>query len=49
MIVADAKAAQVAVAAALKTLKDFYEKAGEPASLVLTRQPGILDEPYKGM
>merc|ERR1719409_2073104 len=49
VIVTDAKAAQVAVAAALKTLKDFYEKAGDATSLVQTRQPEIFDEPYKGM
>jgi septal ring factor EnvC (AmiA/AmiB activator) len=49
VIVTDAKAAQVAVAAALKTLKDFYEKAGGATSLVQTHQPEIFDEPYKGM
>jgi len=43
----DAKEAQVAVAAALKTLKDFYEKAGQATSLV--QAPEIFDEPYKGM
>jgi len=43
----DAKAATVAVAAALKTLKDFYAKAGEATSFV--QAPEIFDEPYKGM
>jgi hypothetical protein len=43
----DAKEAQVAVAAALKTLKDFYEKAGQATSFV--QAPEIFDEPYKGM
>merc|ERR1711896_49547 len=41
----DAKEAQVAVA--LKTLKDFYEKAGQATSFV--QAPEIFDEPYKGM
>merc|ERR1719440_483791 len=48
----DAKAAQGAVAQALKVLKDFYEKAGEATSLVQTkkRQPEIFDDkPYQGM
>merc|ERR1719454_2405708 len=48
----DAKAAQQAVAQALKVLKDFYEKAGEATSLVQTkkRQPEIFDDkPYQGM
>jgi len=47
IVVKDAKEAQVAVAAALKTLKDFYEKAGQATSLV--QAPEIFDEPYKGM
>merc|ERR1719456_716107 len=50
----DAKAAQQAVAQALKVLKDFYEKAGEATSLVQlkkkARQPEIFDDkPYQGM
>merc|ERR1719387_3469245 len=47
VVIKDAKEAQVAVAAALKTLKDFYEKAGQATSLV--QAPEIFDEPYKGM
>merc|ERR1719235_3076169 len=43
----DAKEAQVAVAAALKTLKDFYAKAGQATSFF--QAPEIFDEPYKGM
>merc|ERR550514_1856238 len=46
--IADAQAAQVAVAKALGVLKDFYEKAGEATSLV-QQAPEIFDEPYKGM
>merc|ERR550514_2289460 len=54
MGVKDAKAAQEAVASALKVLKDFYEKAGEATSLVQTKkkakQPEVFDdEPYQGM
>merc|ERR1719456_1304204 len=45
--IADAQAAQTAVAQALSVLKDFYEKAGEATSLA--QQPEIFDEPYKGM
>merc|ERR1719379_1954477 len=45
--VADATAAQTAVAQALTVLKEFYEKAGEATSLL--QQPEIFDEPYKGM
>jgi len=51
--VADAKAAQVAVAKALTVLKDFYEKAGEATALVQTQQqpeaPEIFDKTYNGM
>merc|ERR1719487_227857 len=47
IVIKDAKEAQVAVAAALKTLKDFYEKAGQATSFV--QAPEIFDEPYKGM
>merc|ERR1719482_2425409 len=43
----EAKDAQAAVASALTTLKDFYEKAGQATSLV--QQPEVFDEPYKGM
>merc|ERR1719461_948805 len=48
--VADAKAAQTAVAQALTVLKEFYSKAGEATALV-QRQPApeIFDSPYKGM
>jgi len=48
--IADAKAAQEAVASALTVLKDFYEKAGKATSLVQTaKQPEIFDAPYTGM
>jgi len=51
--IADAKAAQTAVAQALTVLKDFYEKAGEATALVQTKkaakQPEIFDAPYTGM
>jgi len=47
--IADAKAAQEAVAKALGVLKDFYEKAGD-ATALLQRQPEVFsDEPYQGM
>merc|ERR1719456_146466 len=47
--IADAQAAQTAVAQALGVLKDFYEKAGEATSLT-QQQPEIFsDEPYTGM
>merc|ERR1719316_610400 len=45
--IADAKAAQTAVASALGVLKDFYAKAATATSLV--QQPEVFDEPYKGM
>merc|ERR1719235_604921 len=45
--IADAKAAQTAVASALTVLKEFYAKAGEATALV--QQPAGFDEPYKGM
>merc|ERR1719311_1517354 len=45
--IADAKAAQTAVASALATLKDFYAKAGEATSLL--QQPEIFDEAHTGM
>jgi len=45
--IADAKAAQTAVASAMATLKEFYAKAGQATSLV--QAPEIFDEPYKGM
>merc|ERR1719502_2268571 len=47
IVIADAKAAQTAVASALNVLKEFYAKAGEATALV--QQPEIFDEPYKGM
>merc|ERR1719456_944072 len=49
--IADAQAAQAAVAKALGVLKDFYEKAGEATALVQQQpeSPEIFDEPYKGM
>merc|ERR1711896_51214 len=44
----DAKDAQVAVAAALTVLKEFYAKASKATSLA--QEPEIFsDEPYKGM
>jgi len=45
--IADAKAAQQAVASALVTLKEFYAKAGDATALL--QQPEVFDEPYKGM
>merc|ERR1719269_210003 len=47
--IADAQAAQVAVAKALGVLKDFYEKAGEATSFAQQPAPEVFDEPYKGM
>merc|ERR1719460_2455343 len=47
--IADAQAAQAAVARALSVLKDFYEKAGEATSFVQQPAPEIFDEPYTGM
>merc|ERR1719207_366058 len=49
--IADAQAAQAAVAKALEVLKTFYEKAGEATALVQQQpeSPEIFDEPYKGM
>merc|ERR550514_835888 len=48
--IADAQAAQTAVAKALSVLKDFYEKAGEATSLAQQPAPEIFsDEPYTGM
>merc|ERR1712054_526545 len=44
----DAQDAQVAVAAALTVLKEFYAKASKATSF--TQEPEIFsDEPYKGM
>merc|ERR1719378_1925907 len=44
----DAQDAQVAVAAALTVLKEFYAKASKATSLA--QEPEIFsDEPYKGM
>merc|ERR1719473_1147989 len=45
--IADAKAAQAAVASALATLKDFYAKSAQATSLL--QQPEIFDEPHTGM
>jgi hypothetical protein len=51
--VADAKAAQQAVAQALTVLKEFYEKAGEATAFVQQKHkqmPEIFDDkPYQGM
>jgi chromosome segregation ATPase len=49
--VADAKAAQEAVAQALTVLKDFYAKAAEATSFVQHKQkdPKIFEESYTGM
>jgi hypothetical protein len=48
--IADAQAAQTAVAQALTVLKDFYEKAGEATAFAQrAKEPEIFDEPYKGM
>jgi chromosome segregation ATPase len=53
--IADAQAAQTAVAQALSVLKEFYEKAAESTSLVQSKrakhqqEPEIFDEPYTGM
>merc|ERR1719189_1107339 len=50
--IADAQAAQTAVAQALTVLKEFYSKAGEATALMQRQQPEapeIFDSPYKGM
>merc|ERR1719261_2385340 len=47
--IADADAAQTAVAQALTVLKEFYAKAAEATALVQVRQPEIFDSEYKGM
>jgi len=51
--IADAKAAQTAVAQALTVLKEFYAKAAEATAFVQGQQqpeaPEIFDSPYKGM
>merc|ERR1719335_604813 len=49
--IADAQAAQTAVANALGVLNEFYAKAAEATSLVQkSSEPEIFsDEPYKGM
>jgi prefoldin subunit 5 len=44
--IADARAAQTAVAQALNVLREFYAKAGEATSFL--QEPEIFDEPYKG-
>jgi len=49
--VADAQAAQTAVAQALTVLKEFYAKAGHAIALLQQQpeSPEIFDSPYKGM
>eukprot|EP00933_Yihiella_yeosuensis_P028426 TRINITY_DN2223_c0_g5_i1.p1 TRINITY_DN2223_c0_g5~~TRINITY_DN2223_c0_g5_i1.p1 ORF type:complete len:711 (+),score=246.35 TRINITY_DN2223_c0_g5_i1:51-2183(+) len=49
--IADAKAAQDAVAKATSVLQTFYDKAGQATALVQqnAEQPAIFDSPYKGM
>merc|ERR1711972_850997 len=49
--VADAQAAQTAVAQAITVLKEFYAKAGEATALIQQQPqaPDIFDSPYKGM
>merc|ERR1719261_925996 len=49
--IADAKAAQDAVAKATSVLQTFYDKAGQATALVQqgSEQPAIFDSPYKGM
>jgi len=52
--VKEAKEAQVAVAEAVKVLKDFYAKAGQATSMVQRKgsnhqePPAIFDSPYQG-
>merc|ERR1719291_810346 len=48
---ADAAAAQTAVAQALTVLKDFYAKAGDATALLQQQPsaPAIFDSPYKGL
>merc|ERR1719386_240437 len=48
---ADAQAAQTAVAQALTVLREFYAKAAEATALLQQRQepPPMPEEPYKGM
>merc|ERR1712217_972295 len=49
--VADAQAAQTAVAQAITVLKEFYAKAGEATALLQEQPeaPEIFDAPYTGM
>merc|ERR1719324_582433 len=48
--IADAEAAQTAVAQAISVLREFYDKAAEATALVQQgQQPEIFDEPYTGM
>jgi cell division septum initiation protein DivIVA len=49
--IADAKAAQTAVAQAVEVLKEFYAKAGEATSLLQQQPeaPEIFDQAYTGM
>merc|ERR1719327_2630043 len=48
-MIADAKAAQTAVAQALTVLKEFYAKAAEATALLQQEPPPMPEEPYKGM
>merc|ERR1712039_285663 len=49
--IADAQAAQTAVAQAITVLKEFYAKAGDATALLQQQPvaPEIFDSPYKGM
>merc|ERR1711971_1539142 len=50
--IADAQAAQTAVAQAITVLKEFYAKAGDATALLQRQQPvapEIFDAPYKGL
>merc|ERR1740120_333307 len=49
--IADATAAQTAVAQAITVLKEFYSKAGEATALLQQQPvaPEIFDSAYKGM
>merc|ERR1719409_1151730 len=49
--IADAAAAQKAVAQALTVLNEFYAKAGEATAMIQQQPeaPEIFDKPYKGM
>merc|ERR1712087_737073 len=49
--IADAQAAQTAVAQAITVLKEFYAKAGEATALIQQQpeSPEIFDSPYQGL